>query len=115
MSGIIFFKTRILEEIVDFYIKEIGCQKWLDQKDCSILRSDNLLLGFCQRDECDLNGIITFFFKTRQEVDWIYVQLKSIADSPPKENEKYQIYNFFARDPEGRLVEFQSFNHPIDI
>jgi histidyl-tRNA synthetase len=36
------------------------------------------------------------------------------AVSSPRENSKYRIYHFYARDPEGRSIEFQSFLHPID-
>ncbi|MFQ5979283.1 MAG: nitroreductase family protein [Candidatus Heimdallarchaeota archaeon] len=32
----------------------------------------------------------------------------------PKENAAYRIYNFYARDPEERLVEFQCFLHPLN-
>jgi hypothetical protein len=38
-----------------------------------------------------------------------------IAYDPPKINEKYEIYHFFASDPENRVIEFQSFLHPVDI
>ena len=29
-------------------------------------------------------------------------------------NEQYQIYQFFAEDPEGRTLEFQAFLHPVE-
>jgi hypothetical protein len=44
----------------------------------------------------------------------MYDQLKQISTSEPAVNEKYQIYNFFTKDPEGRTLEFQAFLHPIE-
>jgi hypothetical protein len=90
-------------------------QMWLRQEDCIVLRHENLLLGFCMRLEVDRSGIITFFYKTKGEVDAMYDALRDIAHDAPKINEKYQIYHFFTADPENRVVEFQSFLHPVDL
>jgi len=109
MSGIIFLGTNQLEKITDFYHKEIGCEIWLEQADCKIFKHDNFLLGFCARQEKEINGIITFFYSDKSEVDRFYQKFKSLAESPPIENEKYEIYHFFIHDPEGRKVEFQYF------
>jgi hypothetical protein len=49
MAGIVFLKTNNLEKIVEFY-KSIGSQIWLDQGECIILRHDNFLFGFCERE-----------------------------------------------------------------
>lgn len=114
MSGIVFFKTERLGEIVDFYLNDIGMRIWLDQEDCTILSHGNLLLGFCQRDEPDLEGMITFFYPEKSDVDDMYEMLSNIATSRPTLNEKYQIYQFFAEDPEGRALEFQAFLHRVE-
>jgi nitroreductase len=113
MSGIIFFKTKMLEKLKDFYTREIGCQIWLKQADCIIFKHDNLLFGFCQRDKADTDNMITFFFDSKKDVDSFYKKFKSVADSAPAFNKKYNIYQFFARDPEGRILEFQYFEHTI--
>ena len=113
MDGIIFFATRNLKQMKQFYVNRLGCQMWLDQGACQIYRSGNLLLGFCQSERSDSGGTITFFFKRQALVDKMYGILKDIAVSPPKENKKFRIYHFYARDPEGRSIEFQYFNHPI--
>lgn len=115
MSGIIFLGTNKLDELTNFYHKDIGCDIWLEQADCKIFRHDNFLLGFCTREKINTDGIITFFFNEKQEVDRFYDKFKSVAEAPPVDNEKYNIYHFFIRDPEGRKVEFQFFNHPVDI
>lgn len=114
MSGIIFLKTRNLAQIKDFYIKEIGMEIWQDQRDCAILKKGNLLLGFCQRDEQDTPGVITFFYPSKEEVDAMYSKFKERASQQPTENAQYRIYNFYAKDPEDRTLEFQCFLHPLN-
>lgn len=86
---------------------------WLKQADCIILRFENMLVGFCQRDSGECEGLITFNYDSKDHVNEIYEKFKDIATDPPKENEKYQIYNFFAKDPEGRNIEFQTFLHEV--
>ncbi|MFH2036250.1 MAG: nitroreductase family protein [Candidatus Zixiibacteriota bacterium] len=110
MSGIVFFGTRMLAELEVFYTKEIGCAIWMKQAHCTILKLGNLLIGFCQGEPIDKEGLITFFYDTPDEVDEYYEKFKNIAIAPPKQTDEYNIYNFFARDPEGRKLEFQYFN-----
>ncbi len=114
MSGIVFLRTSRTDRLKDFYLDEVGCQLWLDQGDCIILRHGNLLFGFCERDECDRQGLLTFFYDTPEEVNTMYQKMQSVAVSPPVMNEKYGIYQFFAQDPDGRQIEFQAFDHPVD-
>ncbi|MDX9857503.1 MAG: nitroreductase family protein [candidate division Zixibacteria bacterium] len=113
MSGIVFLKTGQLAAVRDFYCSIVGCSVWLDQRDCIILRHGNLLFGFCERDtpQCDL--MLTFFFANRRDVDRMYNLLAPQAESAPAYNDRYRIYQFFARDPEGRALEFQHFDHEI--
>ncbi len=85
----------------------------LGQPGIVILRHGNLLVGFHRQPEVDLDGLLTFFYKTRAEVDEMYARLRGIAAAEPRENPKYQIYHFFAVDPEGRKIEFQQFLHPV--
>ena len=113
-SGIIFIKTTKLEEVKQFYIERVGCELWLDQGNCAILKYGNILVGFCENQKADLDALVTFFYENKEHVDEMYKGLESISASPPKENTKYRIYHFYARDPEGRSVEFQSFLHPIE-
>ena len=134
MSGIIFLGTRDLEAILKFYEREIGAWIWLRQADCVVLEHGNMLFGFCQRDRCDLGGILTFFYPTQEDVDARYHRFRDRAVEvprvngkhgtaapgvnekygtvPPGINEKYGIYHFFATDPEGRTIEFQHFLDP---
>jgi catechol 2,3-dioxygenase-like lactoylglutathione lyase family enzyme len=109
MSGIVFLGTNALEEIVEFYRSRMGMVLWIEQEECTILRHDNLILGFCQREDADTGGVITFWHGTNKEVDEEYERLKDIAEGPPKVNERYNIYHFYLPDPEGRKVEVQRF------
>lgn len=113
MAGIIFLKTRKEKEIRDFYIHTVGMDMWLEQADCFILRHENLLLGFCSRDTADTAGIVTFFYQEKSDVDMMYTKLAHYIQTAPKVNDKYNIYHFFARDPEDRTIEFQAFLHPL--
>ena len=109
MSGIVFFSTKQPMALRDFYVGKVGMNVWLEQEDCTIYQQGNLLLGFCVRDSSDSCGIITFFFDTKDEVDLMFDRFRQEAEEEPRINEKYRIYHFFVRDPEGRLVEFQQF------
>jgi len=113
LAGIIFFRTTMLRDIVDFYVNEAGMHIWLEQAECVILNHGNFLLGFCERDVSETEGCITLFYPTKEDVDVMYNQLIHISTSEPVTNERYQIYNFFTEDPEGRTLEFQAFLHPI--
>ncbi len=113
MNGILFLKTKGLESLKTFYIEKIGCELWQDQNDCAIFRHGNFLFGFCERDDIEDKAMLTFFYESKEEVDRMYEKLRDIAESRPVENEKYNIYQFFAKDPEGRTIECQYFNDPV--
>ena len=112
-GGVVFIKTKNPEKLKVFYTQRVGCTIWLEQGGCFILQHGNLLLGFCDREEVEKEGVFTFFYLSREEVDSMYDKLKDIADGPPRDNELYKIYHFYANDPEGRTIEFQYFNHPV--
>jgi len=114
MSGILFFRTQNLAAISEFYRSTIGCSLWLDQEHCTILQHGNMLFGFCQGKPADTQGIITFFYSHRAEVDELYNRLQERAKAEPQENTTFNIYQFFATDPEGRTIEFQCFLHALE-
>ena len=113
MAGLIFYRTKKYTEVVKFYKDNMNMKIWLEQGECTILQKDNFLLGFCDRDESDTDGMITFFFEDKNEVDYYYSLFKETALDTPKKNSTYKIYHFFTRDPEGRMVEFQTFLHRV--
>lgn len=113
MSGIVFYRTTNLEMINKFYANKIGMKIWLNQPDCLILNHGNMMLGFCEGATIDHEGMMTFFYPHREDVDRMYELMKNYRTSELVMNKKYSIYQFFASDPEGRALEIQSFLHPL--
>ena len=114
MSGIVFFATENHDAVVDFYTETVGATVDLEQPDCTVLGYDNLRFGFCAREETDDCGILTFVVDDRAAVDDAHDRLGDAAREDPHENGTYDIYQFFAADPDGRTVEFQTFLDPED-
>lgn len=121
-GGLTFLKTRDREGIVEFYTSKIGMSIWLEQPNITILSFGNLVIGWHQivgnedntQVEPDLQGMITFVYPSKEEVDNMYsIFQDTTADGSPRINERYRIYQFFAKDPEGRALEFQAFLHPL--
>ena len=103
----------MFDEVTEFYRSTVGMQKWLGQEGIEILRHDNMLVGFHRAETVDLDGLLTFYFPDRSEIDRFYALIEARAAGPPKENPNYRIYHFFAKDPEGRKIEFQTFLHDL--
>ncbi len=113
-GGIIFYQTTNLKRLDKFYTEKVGAALWLDQGGCRIYRFGNMLFGFCLRDKIEYGALLTFFYPTRELVDEIYRRLEDVAESPPKDNARYRIYHFYARDPDDRHIEFQYFWDEIE-
>jgi catechol-2,3-dioxygenase len=118
LGGLVFIRTRDLEKLAKFYTELIGMQPWLEQPNIIILHHGNMILGFHQiqnldKQEPDLQGMYTFVYPSRKQVDDMHTKLQNVADGKPRNNETYRIYQFFAKDPEGRDLEFQAFLHPL--
>ena len=114
MNGIVFFPTRDLGLIRNFYAAMLELPVWLNQDSCIIFKAGNQLLGFCEGESSEICGSITFFFDCREQVDNAYSKLKNIAKNAPRKNPKYNIYHFWATDPEGRSLEFQCFERQLE-
>ena len=114
MTGVDFFNTPQPDEHTELYTQRVGAELWMDQTDCRIFRHGQFLFGFCQREQAETCGILTFVYPDRDGVDRMYGLFREEALDPPRENPRYPIYNFFARDPEGRLIEFQFFTGDLD-
>jgi len=115
MTGVVFFNSQQLDELTEFYTQRVGAELWMDQTDCRIFRHGQFLFGFCQREESETCGIITFVYPDRAGVDRMYELFRDEALDAPLDNPRYPIYNFFARDPEGRMIEFQMFTGEVDL
>jgi hypothetical protein len=113
MTGIVFYRTDQRTRVVEFYRNRLGFEGWLKQDaGCRILRRDNLLLGFCSAENPDTDGIVTVVVDDRDAVDELYESLEDVARAPPRKNDEFRIYQFFADDPDSRTVEIQTFLHP---
>lgn len=108
MAGLIFLRTKEFDKIVKFY-KDLGMTTWKQQTGIEILSHGNFLVGFQSSTEIDKDCLLTFFYKDEDGVNGMYSQFKDIATTTPQINTRYNIYNFFATDPEGRKIEFQAF------
>lgn len=116
MSAIVFFRTDARARVCSFYRERLGFETWLEQDGCTILRHDDLKLGFCDTagdQSPDIDGIVTIYYDSRETVDEMREALADVATDDPRVNEDYDIYQFFAADPEGRTLEFQTFLHDL--
>lgn len=113
MAGIVFFRTESRDRVLEFYVERLNATVWLEQVGCTILKHGNLLVGFCDGDITETDGIITLYYDDRDTVDARYDELADVAHGPPTYNEDYDIYQFFANDPDGRTVELQTFEHEL--
>ena len=114
MSGIVMLKTGDPQRIKEFYLDRVGCEPWMDYETSFVLRNGNFLFGFQESEQPDTGGILNFFFGFTEEVDDIFEELKDIAVAPPSNDGRGGSYHFFAKDPEGRILEFQSLQSPTN-
>ena len=111
-----FLYVRDLEASAAFYAGVMGLEQVLDQGACRIFRvAGEAFLGICTatKDATAPEGV-TYTFVT-PEVDAWHDRLAdhgATVEAPPRENEGFRIYNFFARDPDGYRLEFQRFLDP---
>ncbi len=111
-----FLATRDLEATAHFYETVLGLPLALDQGSCRIYRvSADGFIGFCQRETAPdpPKGIIVTLVS--QDVDGWYRRLRERGitfEKPPAHNPTYRIYHCFLRDPNGYLLEIQTFLDP---
>lgn len=115
---ILFLGTKDLNRTHRFYTDLMGLSLVIDQGTCRIYQvPGGGFVGFCEHLEVCHSGrspILTF---VTNQVDQVYMKLKrSGMDIPeePVQNEKFGIYHFFVKDPQGYTVEVQSFSRPED-
>lgn len=109
MSGLVFFRTERRERVVEWYVDVVGAETWLEQPGCTILAFEGFRFGFCDGEDTDDCGILTFVSDNRAGVDAMYDRVGDAARERPHVNGEYDIYQFFADDPDGRTAEFQTF------
>lgn len=113
-----FYPCRGLERTTQFY-QRLGLKIAKDQGSCVIFRVvQNGFLGFCQHDQpqhlSKHSGLILTL--VLDDVDGAYRKLTELGvhtEAPPGQNERFGIYHFFARDPDGYRLELQRFDEPL--
>jgi catechol 2,3-dioxygenase-like lactoylglutathione lyase family enzyme len=114
-AAITFLKTTDLEKTTQFYQDVLNLKLVLDQGTCRIFRIlPRAYVGFCIQDKEPENRevILTLVL---EDVDLACAALEKAGatiEVQPQFNEKYQIYQCFARDPNGYLIEIQRFHDP---
>ncbi|BAY32408.1 glyoxalase/bleomycin resistance protein/dioxygenase [Nostoc carneum NIES-2107] len=118
---ITFLYTQDLAASASFYEDKLGFHLWLDQGTCRIYTvTGSGYLGLCQESgifRTEINekqSSVIFTLVTQQVDEWYeYLQQQGVEfEQPPTFNEKYKIYHFFLRDPNGYLIEIQRFESP---
>ena len=102
-----------------FYEDIMGFPLRLDQGACRIVETNQQgggLLGYCVKDQSSSNheGRCTITLVTSNVDKWYaYLVSRGVElHEPPKYNQKFQIYHFYFRDPDGNLLEIQEFRDP---
>lgn len=114
-STIIFLKSRDLAATTDYYTRVFGFRLVLDQGACRIFSiRPGAYIGFCRTDEPTGTPqvIVTLVV---EDVDAACAALEAAGaqiEVRPRFNPQYNIYQFFARDPNGYLIEVQRFLDP---
>jgi catechol 2,3-dioxygenase-like lactoylglutathione lyase family enzyme len=117
LDGLIaFYPAHDLEATRDFYERDLCLPLVRDQGTCLIFGvATNAYVGFCQSENVPEHpGLIVTLLT--QDVDGFYHRLRQLGvetEAAPKQNDSYQIYHFFARDPDGYRVEVQRFLEPL--
>ncbi|MBZ0135914.1 MAG: VOC family protein [Planctomycetes bacterium] len=112
---ITFFYTQDGPKTWAFYEQVVGLPLVLDQGGCRIYRvTGEAYVGFCQRSGARPTDGALFTLVT-DEVDAWADHFKANGVEllkEPQHNAEYKIYHFFAKDPNGYLIEVQKFDDP---
>jgi catechol 2,3-dioxygenase-like lactoylglutathione lyase family enzyme len=118
LDGLIaFYPCHDLEATRNFYERDLCLPLVRDQGTCLIFKvAREAYIGFCQHtdDVPEHKGLIVTLLTN--DVEGVYQRLRQLnieTEAAPKLNETYQIYHFFARDPDGYRVEIQRFLEPL--
>jgi len=113
-----FLATADLEKTAVFYESILQLPLVLDQGSCRVYQTGgDAYIGFCQHLEqppADWGNSIMITLATEEVDAWhAYLKEKNVPiEKPPTLNEKFQIYQCFVRDPNGYLIEIQTFLDP---
>ena len=110
-----FLFTNDLATTVRFYEDVLQLPLVLDQGSCRIYRvSNDGFLGFCERATPEQPDSVIITLVSDQVDEW-HARLVGLGveiEKPPTLYEAYNIYHIFVRDPNGYLIEIQTFLDP---
>ncbi|MBN2253496.1 MAG: VOC family protein [Kosmotogaceae bacterium] len=112
VNTIVFLGTENLSIASSFYKDLIGLELFKDQGKCQIFFTvGGGMIGFCdhlQVNPGEDNPIVTLL---TDEVDEFYEKLTTLGVecTEPTVDEKFNIYHFFTKDPDGYRLEIQRF------
>ncbi len=110
---IVFLGTNDLEITHTFYHDILGLPLYKDQGLCRIYDiPSGGRIGFCQHMDVSISGKSPIITILTENVDEVYKKLlqKGVKiEKEPVVNHKFNIYHFFAIDPNGYHVEIQKF------
>jgi len=112
---ITFIYVADLARSAEFYGSGLGFTLVLDQGGCLIYEiTATSYLGVCdvRPEKVGVSGALVTFV-TEDVDDWHARALEAGATivQEPAHNERYEIYNFFAEDPDGNRFEVQRFDN----
>jgi predicted enzyme related to lactoylglutathione lyase len=113
---ITFIYVSDLGRAATFYGEMLGLEMVLDQGGCLIYRvTPTSFLGVCNTrpEHVGVAGALVTF--VTGDVDGWHdrvVEAGGTIVQPPRHSDEYQIYNFFAEDPDGNRFEVQRFDDP---
>ena len=116
-QSIVWVYTGDLDGTCAFYGERLGLPLAFDQGLCRLFRwSPTSFIGVCQvrpGRHVEPKGVVITFV-TPDVDDWHrHVVARGIVpEKPPSLSEKFNVYSFFLRDPNGYLLEFQTFLDP---
>ncbi len=112
-----FYPVRDLAATRDFYEGILDLPLVRDQGACLIYKvSEHAYVGFCQHSDAPEPHPGVMITLLSDDVDGVYDTLHAanvVTEGAPKTNDRFAIYHFFARDPNGYRVEVQRFLEPL--
>ncbi len=112
--------TDDLDATATFYTGVLGLHQVFDQGLCRIMRmSQNSFLGVCVarpgRYVEPKGVVITMVSEAESGVEAWYERFQQAGiatEGAPERHDDFNVYCFFAKDPNGYLIEFQCFLDP---
>ncbi len=115
---VMFLPTDDHQKSIDFYEGVLGLELVRDQGLCRIYKTGpSAYVGFCDRGysiPTEFRVVITLLI---DDVDGVYAAAQKAGvptENTPGTSERFNVYQFFLRDPNGYLVEIQRFNDPLE-